>query len=85
MKVVDSCGYGKCKFFEIIKNIHFESKSGTFGPKRHTGLGKNENTKCATFRIKMEKFYDNDSFSNYLIKAQGACTTTKYNIIAETR
>ena len=33
MKVVDSCGYGKCKFFEIIKNIHFESKSGSLWQK----------------------------------------------------
>jgi len=27
MEVVDRCGYGKCKFFKIVKIIHFESKS----------------------------------------------------------
>ena len=27
------CGYGKCKFFKIVNNIHFEPKSGFLIPK----------------------------------------------------
>ena len=85
MEVVDRCGYGKCKFFKIVKITHFKSKSDTFEPKRHTGLGKNENTKCVTFTFEMKKFQYNDRFPNYLIKAQGAYATAKYIIITETR
>jgi hypothetical protein len=55
-------GYGKCKFFKIVKIIHFESKREASGSKWQAGLGKNENLKCLTFKIELRKFYFNGMF-----------------------